>query len=67
VATVSSAAEKLLVPKKVASEVLSVSLRTVQRMLADGDLPYVMIRGAVRIPVSALRSIAEAELKQLVK
>jgi excisionase family DNA binding protein len=56
---------KLLVSKKVAGEALSVSARTVSRMIDDGALPSVKIRGRVRIPVSALRSIAEAEQKPL--
>lgn len=36
---------------------LRVSLPTIDRMLRDGELPKLRIRGAVRIPGSAVRKI----------
>ena len=49
--------EKLLTRKEVA-EILTVSLPTVDRCLRDGVLPKRRIRGAVRIPASAVASLA---------
>jgi excisionase family DNA binding protein len=48
----------LLVNKRAAAEALSISVRGVGRLIAEGELPSVRVRGSVRIPVSALRAIA---------
>ena len=40
--------------RRQASQALGVSLPTIDRMLRDGDLPKRRIRGAVRIPASAI-------------
>jgi excisionase family DNA binding protein len=50
--------ERLLVDKRAAAEALSISVRGVERLIAEGKLPAVRVRGSVRIPVAALRSIA---------
>ncbi len=42
---------------------LRVSSRTVRRMLNPGDLPKVRVRGAVRIPVQAVREWMTRQLK----
>jgi excisionase family DNA binding protein len=47
----------LLTPEVTARE-LSVSVRTVRRMLMDGELLSVTIRGLVRIPVSELERLS---------
>jgi excisionase family DNA binding protein len=52
--------EHLLVGKREAAEALSISVRGVERLIAEGTLPAVRVRGSVRIPVAALRSIAAA-------
>lgn len=44
--------EKLMTRKE-AAEFLNVSIPTIDRMLRDGELPRIHIRGAVRIPMSA--------------
>lgn len=46
--------EKLLTRKE-AAKTLNVSIPTIDRMLRDGELPRVHIRGAVRIPASSFR------------
>jgi excisionase family DNA binding protein len=48
----------LLIDKKTAGEMLGVSARTVHRMLKDGELPRVQVRGQVRIPIAAVKKIA---------
>jgi excisionase family DNA binding protein len=50
--------EQLLVDKRAAAIALSISVRGVERLIAEGKLPAVRVRGSVRIPVEALRSIA---------
>jgi excisionase family DNA binding protein len=40
--------------RRQAGQALGVSLPTIDRMLRDGDLPRRRIRGAVRIPASAI-------------
>jgi excisionase family DNA binding protein len=49
--------ERLLVGKREAAEALSISVRSVERMIASKSLPAVRVRGAVRIPVTALLSL----------
>lgn len=48
----------LLVRKADAARLLSVSVRTVDRLISRGILPARRIGGAVRIPVAALQAIA---------
>jgi excisionase family DNA binding protein len=48
--------EKMLTRRETA-QALGVSLPTVDRMLRDGNLPKRRIRGAVRIPSSAISNI----------
>jgi len=51
----------LLVDKRTAAEALSVSIRSVERMIAEKSLPTVRVRGAVRIPVTALLSLVSEQ------
>lgn len=46
----------LLVTVEEAAAQLSISTRTVRRLIDSGELPVRRIRGAVRIPYSALQS-----------
>ena len=46
----------LLLTFEGAAEALGVSARTVRRMVDAGELPYIRIRGAVRLPCDALRA-----------
>lgn len=48
----------LVISKREAAKALSVSVRSVERLIADGTLPAVRIRGQVRIPVVAVEQIA---------
>ena len=48
--------ERLLTRRETAAE-LSVSLPTVDRLLRDGELPRRRIRGAVRVPKTAVESL----------
>ena len=54
------AVETLLVSKRAAAEVLSISVRSVERLIAHGKLPSVRVGGLVRIPVEALYAMARA-------
>jgi excisionase family DNA binding protein len=47
-----------LLTRKEAAEALKVSIPTIDRCLRDGVLPKRRIRGAVRIPVSALVNLS---------
>ncbi len=49
-----------LLTRPQAARVLSVGLRTLDHLLASGDLPVVRIRGAVRIRYSAIESFLDA-------
>jgi len=51
----------LLVDKRTAAEALSVSIRSVERMIAEKSLPAVRVRGSVRIPVTALLSLVSEQ------
>jgi excisionase family DNA binding protein len=53
----------LLISKREAAQTLSISVRGVERMIADGHLPAVRVRGAVRIPIEAIRKIAVSKPK----
>jgi excisionase family DNA binding protein len=53
--------EILMVDKRTAADALSVSVRTVERLIADGKLPAVRVGGSVRIPVAALLAIAAGD------
>lgn len=46
--------KKKLVNKKEAAEIMSVSVRTVERMLASSELTKVKVRGAVRIRIDEI-------------
>lgn len=46
----------LLATFEEAAEVLSVSARTVRRMVDARELPYIRVRGAVRVPYDGLRA-----------
>jgi excisionase family DNA binding protein len=48
----------LVISKRETAKALSVSVRSVERLIADGSLPAVRIRGQVRIPVGAVEQIA---------
>ncbi|MGM9607424.1 MAG: helix-turn-helix domain-containing protein [Oscillospiraceae bacterium] len=48
-----------------AADVLKVSTKTIYRLLRDGDLPYVAVRGSYRITLAALEKYIEAGGKQL--
>ena len=50
--------DEALTPRQVALE-LGVTVRTVQRWVADGRLPALHVGGRVRIPRSSLRAVAE--------
>ena len=50
--------EPLLIDKRAAADALSISVRGVERLIAEGKLPVVRVRGSVRIPVAAVRLIA---------
>jgi excisionase family DNA binding protein len=53
--------EALLVSKRDAAQALSISLRSVERLIYENKIPTVRVLGSVRIPVAALRSIAVGE------
>ena len=46
------------------AEVLHVSTRTVSRMLADEQLRAVKVRGAVRIPMTAISALTEQPMQK---
>jgi excisionase family DNA binding protein len=48
----------LVTDKRGAAEALAVSTKTVDRLIADGKLTSVKIRGQVRIPIDALERLA---------
>jgi excisionase family DNA binding protein len=57
--------EPLLISKRDTAAALAISVRGVERMIADGDLPAVRVRGAVRIPVAAVKKIANESTPSL--
>jgi excisionase family DNA binding protein len=59
-----SGMEPLLVNKRAAAEALSISVRSVERLIAEGKLPAARVGGSVRIPVAALRSIAGVKARE---
>jgi excisionase family DNA binding protein len=46
----------MLSPKQVA-ELLACSRRTIDRCLTDGSIPYIKLRGLVRIPYEAIADL----------
>ncbi|MGE4489413.1 MAG: helix-turn-helix domain-containing protein [Kiritimatiellales bacterium] len=56
--------EEALVTREEATDVLRVSLSTVDRMLRDGELPRRKVRGRVHIPLSALKAVMQGTAKQ---
>jgi excisionase family DNA binding protein len=59
VATGCGNGETLLASKREAAAALGLSVRTVERMIRDGEIPCVRVRGSVKIPVGALHSFAK--------
>jgi excisionase family DNA binding protein len=53
--------ELIFYTKRETGEVLRVGQRTIERMMRDGQLPFVRVRGQVRIPVAAIKKIAGEE------
>jgi excisionase family DNA binding protein len=53
--------EQLLVDKSTAAEILSISVRGVERLIAEKRLPSIRIRRLVRIPIAALRLLAKCD------
>ena len=51
--------EKQLVSKKEAAEILGVSTRTIDRMLLNGEVTKVKVRGSVRIRLYELKAYLE--------
>lgn len=51
-------ADKLFLTKKETAKLLSVSLPTINRRIADGSIPIVRIGSAVRVPVSFVERLA---------
>ena len=52
-----------LVTREEATEVLRVSLSTVDRMLRDGELPRRKVRGRVHIPLTAIKAVMKGTSK----
>jgi excisionase family DNA binding protein len=50
--------ETLLVDKRAAARALSISIRGLERLIRQGQLPAIRLRGLVRIPVAALMALA---------
>lgn len=50
-----------LVSKKEAAEILGVSVRSVERMVASGQLEKVYVRGCVRIRLRDIQSLVGEE------
>jgi excisionase family DNA binding protein len=53
--------EKLLLTRREAAEVMSVSEKTVQRMEKRGELPVVMIRSMKRYSTDSIRQLIAAQ------
>ena len=53
--------EEQLLTRKEAAKESSVSIPTLDRMLRDGELPRRRIRGAVRVPLSAIEAIKSGD------
>ncbi len=54
--------QRKLLTQKEAAVLLSVGLRTVEKLIADADIPVIRIRGAVRIRPSDLEDYCRARL-----
>ena len=52
---------KKLISKKDAADVYGVSIRTIERMLASGQLTKIKIRGCVRVKLSEIRALLGEE------
>jgi excisionase family DNA binding protein len=48
-----------LISKKEAAEILGVSVRTIERMLLNGEVTKVKVRGSVRIRLNELNEYLE--------
>jgi excisionase family DNA binding protein len=53
-------ADDVLLTDQASADRLGVSLATVRRMRRDGELAFVRVRGAVRVPQSELQSYMAA-------
>jgi len=56
-----NADERILVSYKHAGVLLDVAAGTIGKMARSGELPRVRVGGAVRIPVAALRALAQPD------
>ena len=56
--------EPVLVTREVAADLLGLSSRTVDTLIADGRLPVVRVGRSVRLRVSDLRAWADAQVEQ---
>lgn len=56
-----TAVKAKLVSKKEAAEILGVSVRSVERMVASGQLEKVYVRGCVRIRLRDIQSLVGEE------
>jgi hypothetical protein len=52
---------RLLVGRQAAAEMISLSIRSIDNMLASKQLPFRKIRGRTLIPVSALQRLARMD------
>jgi excisionase family DNA binding protein len=50
----------LLLDKRAAAKALAVSVRTIERMIADKQLPAIRVRGRVRVPKKFILEFADA-------
>lgn len=53
-------ANKKLITKKQAAELLSSSVRTVERIIASGDIDKIKIRGSVKVKLSQVMQLIES-------
>jgi excisionase family DNA binding protein len=54
----------LVTNKRGAALALSISTKTVDRLIADGKLSHVKIRGQVRIPIDEVERLARGEAQR---
>lgn len=54
--------DKRLITKKMAADRLSVSTRTIDRMVAEGALEKIFVRGSVRFRERDIEAIVEGEV-----
>lgn len=56
--------EPLLLSARKAAPLLDTSPSTIYRMVADGELPHVLVRGSIRIPLKALEEFARPSMER---